>query len=612
MSQSNLAIPNESGAAFRADVNAALQALVSQSAGANPPATTYPLQMWADTTNALLKIRNAANSAWITLGTLDKADIFVGSALDGGKLVDQSLPISKLKADATATAGLVLSSAGPGQPAAWSAPQLSAASLTAGSITADKLAAGVTKGKVKQLNYHPSCGETNYWYSVLMDDGTVRSVGQNVGGGVLGCGGTSNYDLWVEARYNVPPTGNVKKVLRTFDSQHILFDDGKVYACGNNGYGQLGLGDTTNRFTFNLLTFFTTNGLTVSDIFVRSDRYNSYTGFYALCSNGAVYACGYNGNGELGVGDVANRATPTLISGVFSGVKKIVAANHYTFMLMTNGNLYATGYNAYGTLGLGDTNSRTSFTLVSNLSNVADIFIQCGRYYAPSGWTAYGQAFALIGTGDLYGTGYNGNYNLGLGDTNQRNSFTKIAVSNVVKFSQAGGGVYSTSLAYTSTGDLYAWGSNNSSPGGNGLSTNIQTPWKVQGWAENTGAVNPPFYNKVSKILGYGIEQGNYGQAVILDTDGNLWAVGRDNEGQCGTATQTINTRWTRVFMPTLRTSEKFIDIDFAGYDNQTNLYALTNLGKLFATGYAGYSQTGNMTARILGNQWTLQPCLFQ
>ena len=372
------------------------------------------------------------------------------------------------------------------------------------------------------------------------------------------------------------------------------------------------MGDTTNRSTFNLLTFFTTSGLTVSDIFIRSDRYSSYAGLYVLCSNGAVYACGYNGNGELGVGDTANRATPTLISGVFSGVKKIVAANHYTFMLMTNGNLYATGYNTYGTLGLGDTNSRTSFTLVSNLSSVADIFIQCGRYYAPSGWGAYGQAFALISNGDLYGTGYNGSYNLGLGDANQRNSFTKIGVSNVVKFSQAGGGVYSTSLAYTSTGDLYAWGSNNSSPGGNGLSANIQTPWKVQGWAENTSAVNPPFYNKVSKILGFGIEQGNYGQAVILDTDGNLWAVGRDSEGQCGTGTQAINTRWTRVIMPTLRTGEKFVDIDFAGYDNQTNLYALTNLGKLFATGYAGYSQTGNMTARILGNQWTLQPCLFQ
>ena len=67
MTQHTLTIANEAGAAFRADVVNALQALGSSSGGAAAPGTTYAFQVWADTTSGFLKIRNAANSAWITL-----------------------------------------------------------------------------------------------------------------------------------------------------------------------------------------------------------------------------------------------------------------------------------------------------------------------------------------------------------------------------------------------------------------------------------------------------------------------------------------------------------------------------------------------------------------
>lgn len=70
MSQNDFSLNNADGATFRADVNAALQALATLSSGASAPSTTYPYMLWADTTNDLLKQRNAANSAWITKGTL--------------------------------------------------------------------------------------------------------------------------------------------------------------------------------------------------------------------------------------------------------------------------------------------------------------------------------------------------------------------------------------------------------------------------------------------------------------------------------------------------------------------------------------------------------------
>lgn len=75
MAQHDYIIANQSGAAFRADLNNNLAAIVSQNSGAIEPATTYAYQWWADTTAGLLKLRNAANSAWITIGTLASANL---------------------------------------------------------------------------------------------------------------------------------------------------------------------------------------------------------------------------------------------------------------------------------------------------------------------------------------------------------------------------------------------------------------------------------------------------------------------------------------------------------------------------------------------------------
>jgi len=71
MAQHDYVIANQSGAAFRADLNNALAAVVSQNSGAAEPSVTYAYMPWADTTNGLFKIRNAANSGWITLYQLD-------------------------------------------------------------------------------------------------------------------------------------------------------------------------------------------------------------------------------------------------------------------------------------------------------------------------------------------------------------------------------------------------------------------------------------------------------------------------------------------------------------------------------------------------------------
>lgn len=71
MAQHDYVIANGSGAAVRSDLNNALAAIVSLNSGASQPTDTFAYMLWADTTTGQLKIRNAANNAWITLRELD-------------------------------------------------------------------------------------------------------------------------------------------------------------------------------------------------------------------------------------------------------------------------------------------------------------------------------------------------------------------------------------------------------------------------------------------------------------------------------------------------------------------------------------------------------------
>jgi hypothetical protein len=95
MPQGDLVVANQSGAAFRSDVNAQLLALGTLQSGATAPTpTTYAYQWWANTTDGLLYIRNGSNSAWIVVGTLADTNLgllsLAGGTLTGALLADDS------------------------------------------------------------------------------------------------------------------------------------------------------------------------------------------------------------------------------------------------------------------------------------------------------------------------------------------------------------------------------------------------------------------------------------------------------------------------------------------------------------------------------------------
>ena len=74
MAQHDYTIANQGFPAFRSDLNDALAAVVSNNSGATEPTTMFAHQIWVDTAAdpSILKIRNADNDAWITIGSIDQ------------------------------------------------------------------------------------------------------------------------------------------------------------------------------------------------------------------------------------------------------------------------------------------------------------------------------------------------------------------------------------------------------------------------------------------------------------------------------------------------------------------------------------------------------------
>lgn len=72
MAQHDYSIANQTASNARTDINNALAAIVSNNSGSEP-SVKYANMWWYDTSANLLKIRNEANTAWITIGELNQS-----------------------------------------------------------------------------------------------------------------------------------------------------------------------------------------------------------------------------------------------------------------------------------------------------------------------------------------------------------------------------------------------------------------------------------------------------------------------------------------------------------------------------------------------------------
>ena len=99
MATHDYSLANQSGSAFRGDLNNALSAIATNNSSSTDPATTFANQWYVDTGDNTLKIRNAANSAYINvsavggIGTanlglaLAASPTFTGTATFGGNIL---------------------------------------------------------------------------------------------------------------------------------------------------------------------------------------------------------------------------------------------------------------------------------------------------------------------------------------------------------------------------------------------------------------------------------------------------------------------------------------------------------------------------------------------
>jgi alpha-tubulin suppressor-like RCC1 family protein len=81
--------------------------------------------------------------------------------------------------------------------------------------------------------------------------------------------------------------------------------------------------------------------------------------------NDDVWICGFNGNGQLGLGDNINRNVFTQILNLKA--KQVSAGNKHTAAIDLNNDVWSFGSNENGQLGLGDNKDRNESTQIPNL-----------------------------------------------------------------------------------------------------------------------------------------------------------------------------------------------------------------------------------------------------
>tara|TARA_Y100000401_G_scaffold102239_1_gene92384 strand:- start:282 stop:866 length:585 start_codon:yes stop_codon:yes gene_type:complete len=75
MAEHDFIIDNATGAAVRADINNVLQAIASNNSKSGALTTNYAFQWHVDTSDGNLKIRNAANNGYVTVGLVASTNL---------------------------------------------------------------------------------------------------------------------------------------------------------------------------------------------------------------------------------------------------------------------------------------------------------------------------------------------------------------------------------------------------------------------------------------------------------------------------------------------------------------------------------------------------------
>ncbi len=312
------------------------------------------------------------------------------------------------------------------------------------------------------------------------------------------------------------------------------------------------------------ITISAANNETLKNKITEAKLVAGYNHFIALTADGKVYGWGYNGYGQLGLNNTTSYKEPTYL-GIDNAID-VAAGGNYTIVLKQDGTLWATGNNENGELGINNTATQKTFVQVvdeqgtGKLSNIKSISAGANTTYA------------ITTTGEMYGWGYNGYGQLGIGDTANRIKPTK---SNLQKIKQIAANEYST-IALTEDGEIYGAGYN--TEGELGLGYNQE---KVLKWGK---VKDPNGKDDISNATQ--IATGRY-HIVVLTNNGKVYSAGYNNVYQLADGTTT----YKNVLAPMKDNSDNEMtnikNIYASGYCS----YVLTNTNEVYAVGYNNYGQ---------------------
>ncbi|NXI89700.1 RPGR regulator, partial [Psophia crepitans] len=124
----------------------------------------------------------------------------------------------------------------------------------------------------------------------------------------------------------------------------VYTEKGNVYAAGGNSEGQLGLGDTEERTTFHLISFFTNQHK------IKQLAAGSYTSA-AVTEDGQLFVWGDNSEGQIGLADEACVSVPCQVN-VGKPISSVSCGYYHSALITGDGELYTFGEPENGKLGL--------------------------------------------------------------------------------------------------------------------------------------------------------------------------------------------------------------------------------------------------------------------
>ncbi|MDB0438048.1 hypothetical protein C4R89_00665 [Clostridioides difficile] len=404
---------------------------------------------------------------------------------------------------------------------------------------------------VKQV----SCGLKHT--AIIKYDGSVYGTGSN-SQGQLGFDNTNVYKIFTILNIN-----NVKQIECYNETTLVLKNDNTLHGTGRNSYGELGLGNTTSPInTFKYIR----SGI---KYICRSSSSSNHT--LIIDTEGVISGTGINSDNQIADSSTSNLSNfNTTVCG-YVRVNSAVAGDGFTFILKYDNEAIIRGRNTSGQLGNGElsnvTYAKVSPWMISNsVTNFTNNFkIVCSHN---------NNTFLINNKGEVYSTGDNNNFELGLGPSMSKvYKFNITNVNNVKNIAVR----HDHSVVLKTGGEVYGAGSNSFNPLGNTIST--------------SGSV--PNFIKISDISKYNIVQISAGTSytLALTDTGNVYGAGRNENGSLGLGHSNLVAAFTRLPINDV----KYI---CAGL---TSSYIVKNDGTLWVTGYNNVGQLG------LGHNDTIQ-----